>query len=260
VAAPNTVGKNFQSRFLIGNRQLEICSSQRAFLHLDEAGLLKVGLTGGVASGKSVVGEMFVGLGAHLIQADAIAHELMQPGEDVYKEVVRHFGKGIVNPDGTVNRARLAEAAFGAQAGEKKSRIQELNQIVHPAVIRRQEEWMTKVGRSDPRSIAIVEAALILEAGVAKRFDRLVVVTCRPEQRIQRWAARVGVDEESARREVERRMAAQLPDEEKIKAADYVIDNSGSLDETRERVEEVYGRVSRGDGDKEARNVKLRDD
>jgi dephospho-CoA kinase len=207
--------------------------------------LLKVGLTGGIASGKSIVGEMFVALGAQLIQADTIAHQLMQPGEAVYREVVRHFGEGILNPDGSVNRARLAEAAFGAPGGNKPSRIQELNQIVHPAVIRRQEEWMEEVGRRDSRAIAVVEAALILEAGSAKRFDRLVVVTCRPEQRIQRWAARLGVDGETARREVVRRMAAQFPDEEKIKAADYVIDNSGSLDETQKRVREVYGELKR---------------
>ena len=207
--------------------------------------MLKVGLTGGIASGKSVVGEMFVTLGAHLIQADAIAHELMQPGEVVYREVVRHFGEGILNADGTVHRARLAEAAFGAGGESKDSRIQELNRIVHPAVIRRQEEWMEEVGRGDPRAIAMVEAALILEAGSGKGFDRLVVVTCRPEQRIRRWATRVGVDEEIARREVGRRMAAQFPDEEKIKAADYVIDNSGSLDETRKQVSKVYGELKR---------------
>lgn len=210
-----------------------------------EAGLLKVGLTGGIASGKSVVGEMFAALGAHLIQADAIAHGLMQPGETVYQEVVRHFGEGILNPHGTVNRARLAEAAFSAPGANKPSRIQELNQIVHPAVIRRQDEWMAEVGQRDPGSIAMVEAALILEAGAAKRFDRLVVVTCRPEQRIQRWAARLGVDEETARREVGRRMAAQFPDEEKIKAADYVIDNSGSLDETRKQVAAIYPELKR---------------
>jgi dephospho-CoA kinase len=91
----------------------------------------------------------------------------------------------------------------------------------------------------------MVEAALILEAGAAERFDRLVVVTCRPEQRIQRWAARVGVDEAPARQEVERRMAVQFPDEQKIKAADYVIDNSGSLDETQKRVSVVYGELKR---------------
>jgi dephospho-CoA kinase len=99
---------------------------------------------------------------------------------------------------------------------------------------------MEKVGKRDPEAIAIVEAALMLEAGVAKRFDRIVVVTCRPEQRVERWGARLGVDEETARREVTRRMAAQLPDAEKIKAADYVIDNSGSLDSTRDQVRAVY--------------------
>jgi len=207
--------------------------------------LLKVGLTGGIASGKSVVGEMFVALGAHLIQADAIAHQLMRPGEGVYQEVVRHFGSGILNPDGSVNRARLAEAAFGTSAENKSSRIEELNHIVHPAVVKRQDEWMEEVGRKDPNAIAIVEAALILEAGAVNRFDKLVVVTCHPEQRIQRWASRLGVDEETARREVDRRMAAQLPDEDKIKAAQHVVDNSGSFDETRKQVVKVYGELKR---------------
>ncbi len=207
----------------------------------NEVGLLKVGLTGGIASGKSVVGEMFVALGAHLIQADAIAHQLMQSGEAVYREVVQRFGAGILNPDGSVNRSRLAEAAFGGPG--KPSRIQELNQIVHPAVIRKQDEWMEEVGRQDLHAVAMVEAALILEAGAVKRFDRIVVVTCRPEQRIERWAARVGVDRETARLEVTRRMAAQLPDEEKVKAAHYVIENSGSLDEARRQVGEIYGQL-----------------
>jgi dephospho-CoA kinase len=205
--------------------------------------LLKVGLTGGIASGKSTVGEMFVALGAKLIRADEIAHQLMQPGEAVYHEVVRHFGTGILDPDGRVNRARLAEAAFGSaaeDAQQKPSRIQELNQIVHPTVVQREDEWMEEIGRSDPKAVAIVEAALILEAGAAQRFDRLVVVTCRPEQRVQRWAQRLQVNEASARRDVLRRMAAQLPDEEKIKAANYVIDNSGSLDATNRLVRQVY--------------------
>jgi len=198
--------------------------------------VLKVGLTGGIAAGKSVVGEMFAVLGAHVIQADEISHQLMQPGETVYREVVSRFGPGILNPDGIVNRARLAELAFGNQP----SRVQELNQIVHPAVIRRQQEWMEQVSQRDPHAVAMVEAALILEASMVENLDRLVVVTCRPEQRIERWARRLKVDEETARREVARRMAAQLPDEEKVRAADYVIDNSGSLNETRRQVEEVY--------------------
>ena len=200
--------------------------------------MLKVGLTGGIAVGKSVVGEMFSALGARVVQADEIAHQLMQPGDAVYREVVRQFGSGILDSDGSVNRARLAELAFGVPG--KPSRIHELNQIVHPAVIRRQEEWMAEVGRQDPHAIAMVEAALIVEAGMLKGLDRLIVVTCHSKQRIERWAHRLNVDGETARREVTRRMAAQLPDEEKIKAADYVIDNSGSLDETERQVKKIY--------------------
>jgi dephospho-CoA kinase len=207
--------------------------------------MLKVGLTGGIASGKSAVGEMFIALGAHLIQADSIAHELMQPGQAVYNEVVAHFGREILHPDGTVNRAKLAEAAFGAKPGAGEHRVEELNRIVHPAVVRRQDDWMEEVGRGDPRAVAIVEAALILEAGAANRFDRLLVVTCNDEQRAARFAARQKMDIEAARKEVARRMAAQLPEAEKIKAADFVIDNSGSLDQTREQARQVWQQLRR---------------
>jgi dephospho-CoA kinase len=205
--------------------------------------MLKVGLTGGIAAGKSVVGEMFVALGAHLVQADRIAHSLMRPGEAVYNEVVRHFGREILDPDLSVNRAKLAEVAFGPTtqaADQRASRIEDLNRIVHPAVIRSQDEWMQEMGRQDPHAIAIVEAALILEASAADHFDRLIVVTCGADQRVTRFAARQKIELETARKEVARRMAAQLPDEEKIKAADYVIDNSGSLDKTREQVSQVW--------------------
>ncbi len=150
--------------------------------------MLKVGLTGGIASGKSAVGEMFVALGAHLIQADSIAHQLMHPGQPVYDEIV----------------------------------------------------WMGEIGRLHPRAVAIVEAALIIEAGAGQRFDRLIVVTCRDEQRVKRFAARHHLSREAARQEVTRRMAAQLSDQEKIKAGDYVIDNAGSLDGTRAQVHAVW--------------------
>jgi dephospho-CoA kinase len=209
--------------------------------------MLRVGLTGGIASGKSVVGEMFIALGGRLVQADRIAHELMVPGQPVYNQVVRHFGGGILNPDLSVNRAKLADAAFGSGGGsatrtasQAPSRVEELNRIVHPAVIRSQEEWMEEMGRQDPHAVAIVEAALILEAGAAKRFDRLIVVTCSDEQRVVRFAARHKLSIDVAQKEVERRMAAQLPEAEKIKAADFVIDNSRSLDRTRERVLQVW--------------------
>src|SRR5262249_24658937 len=126
---------------------------------------------------------MFVKLGAHLIQADAIAHELMRPGEPVDEEVVRHFGARILNEDRTINRKRLAKVAFDG------TRVKELNRIVHPVGIKKQEEWMEGVGRGDPNAIALVEAALIIEAGAAKRFDRLNVETFQPKQRGDRLAA-----------------------------------------------------------------------
>jgi dephospho-CoA kinase len=208
--------------------------------------MLKVGLTGGIASGKSVIGEMFVALGAHLVQADRLAHQVMDPGEPVYNQVVRHFGREILNPDGSINRPKLAELAFGAPdlpEDQRGSRVAELNSIVHPAVIRSQEDWMQAVGAQDRNAVAIVEAALILEAGMDKRFDRLIVVTCAPEQRAARFAARQKMDLESANKEVQRRMAAQFPDEKKVKAADYVIDNSGSLAATREQVTEIWKKL-----------------
>src|SRR5208337_1532983 len=125
-------------------------------------------------------------------------------------------------------------------------RVQELNEIVHPAVIAHENEWMEEIGGRDPKAIAIVEAALILEAGAGGRFDRLIVVTCRPEQRILRYARRLGISEDAARAEVTRRMAAQMPDEEKIKAADFVIDNSGSLDSTEQQVQRVFTKLRLG--------------
>jgi len=206
--------------------------------------LLKLGLTGGIASGKSAVGRMFVTLGAQLVQADAVAHELMQPGCAVYEEVVRRFDREILNADGTINRSRLAEAAFG-KAGGALPRVKELNEIVHPAVIAYENQWMDEIGRRDPNAIAIVEAALILESGGAERFDHLIVVTCRPEQRIPRFAQRMGISEDAARVEVTRRMAAQISDEDKIKAADFVIDNSGSLDATEQQVCRVFTALHR---------------
>jgi dephospho-CoA kinase len=198
--------------------------------------MLKIGLTGGIASGKSLVSRMFVDLGAHCIDADEIAHDLMRPGEAVYDEVVQKFGNEILNPDQSVNRAKVAELAFD----KRRPRIYELNRIMHPEVIKRYESWMEEIRRREPEAIAILEAALVLEAGLRRRFDRIVVVTCKPQQRIERWAQRFNLDPETAKTEVTRRMMAQAPDEAKIQAADYVIDNSGSVEETRNQVERVY--------------------
>ena len=198
--------------------------------------MLKVGLTGGIATGKSLVGRMFAELGAHTIDADVIAHDLMRPGEKVYDEVVKRFGAEILNPDKTVNRALLAETAFD----QRRPRIYELNAIVHPGVIEKYELWMEEIGRREPDAIAMLEAALLLEAGLRRRFDRIIVVSCHTQQRIERWGKRLNVDAETARLEVTRRMKAQAPDEAKIQAADYVIDNSGAIEETRKQVGKVY--------------------
>lgn len=185
---------------------------------------------------------MFVKRGARLIQSDAVAHQLMEPGRPVYDELIRHFGPGILEPDSTINRSRLAEVAFGKPGGPLP-RVNELNAIVHPAVIEYENEWLEELGRREPNAIAVVEAALILEAGSASRFDHLVVVTCHPEQRITRFAQRMGMSEDAACAEVARRMAAQMPDEEKIKAADFVIDNSGSLEATEQQVDRVFAKL-----------------
>jgi dephospho-CoA kinase len=186
---------------------------------------------------------MFAERGAHVIYADEIAHRLMQPGEDVYRQVVEVFGRGVLRPDLTIDRAKLADAAFGG------GRIRELNGIVHPGVIARQETWMAELAQKDPHGVAMVEAALLMEAGVLRRFDKLVVVTCTAEQKVARYAERHKTSVEAARVEVERRAAAQIADETKVEAADYVIDNSGTLEDTARQVEKVYAELKRGAAD-----------
>lgn len=199
--------------------------------------MLRVGLTGGVACGKSTVAKMFADLGARTTDADIIAHELYRPGQDVYQELVRHFGQEIVKPDGEIDRARLATAVFDG------GRVEELNKIVHPAVIRQQNQWMRELGAKDPNAVAIVEAALIFEAGVKDNFDKILVVTCKPEQKIARFTQRTGRAQEDARAEVERRTKAQMSDEEKARDADFVIDNSTSVEETRHQVQRIYAEL-----------------
>jgi len=198
--------------------------------------VLRVGLTGGIACGKSTVGEMLARRGAHLLQADVLAHQLYAPGAAVYGEVVHHFGREILNEDGTINRASLARAAF-------PNRIGELNAIVHPAVIKAQNEWMAEVARENPHGIAVVEAALIIEAGVARDFDKIIVVTCDFERRVERYAERASISLAAALSEVDRRGAAQLPDEEKVRHADYVIENSGAVEDTERQVEQIWNKL-----------------
>ncbi len=198
--------------------------------------MLRVGLTGGIACGKSTIGQMLRQRGAHYLSADELAHQLYAPGAIAYEGVVRAFGQEILNHDGTVDRKKLAAFAF-------PNRIEELNAIVHPAVVQSQNKWMAEVEREHPNAIAVVEAALLLEAGAKKDFDRVIAVTCDSACKIQRYAQRTGLPLKAARVEVERRSAAQFSDEEKARRADYVIENSGNLEELEPKVEHLWAQL-----------------
>jgi len=196
--------------------------------------VLHVGLTGGVACGKSTVSRMFAELGAQVIDADRIVHELYRRGEPVYQQLVAKFGEGILAADGEIDRGRLATLAFD------DGHVQELNRIVHPAVGQKQKEWIEEAGRRQPNGIALVEATLTLEAGGKARYDKIVVVICKPEQKVLRYAMRAHCSEAIAREEVDRRTKVQMTDIQKAALADYVIDNSGTLEQTRRQVENIY--------------------
>lgn len=199
--------------------------------------MVKVGLTGGIACGKTTILAMFAALGAHTLKADAVAHQLMASGEPMYERIVAAFGEGILALDGTIARAKLAAAAFPA-------RIAELNAIVHPPVLSFEDRWMRGVGECNRSGVAICEAALLIEAGGLTRYDKLIVVTCTLEQKVSRFAERTGMSMEAAGLEVQRRMAAQIPEEEKVKMADFVIDNSGSREDAEQRVCQVWAELA----------------
>jgi dephospho-CoA kinase len=192
--------------------------------------MLRVGLTGGIASGKSFVGEALVSLGCHLIRADDLGHQVLQPDGAAYEGVVREFGSDILEESGAIDRRKLAGKVFG-----NPERLAVLNRFVHPAVISLEEEWFSRIAAGDPQGIAVVEAAILIETGSYKRFDKLILTTCQPEHQIER-AMRRGLTREEALARVSR----QMPLEEKRKYADYVIDTSGSKDNTLEQAREVY--------------------
>ena len=203
--------------------------------------MLKVGLTGGLACGKSTVAQWMKARGAHLLLADDLAHELMSLGRPVFDEVVQKFGREILKSDGSIDRDRLAQLAFGS------GRVQELNAIVHPAVVAAQSQWFREIETKDPKAIAVSEAALIFEAGIQSLFDKIVVVTCPRDHKVARFARKIapqgGPAEAEARKDAERRIAAQWPDEKKAQAADFVIDNSGTLENTKSQVERLMDRL-----------------
>jgi dephospho-CoA kinase len=210
--------------------------------------MLRAGLTGGLGSGKSTVAAMFRSLGAYVIEADAIGRELMSPGRSVYQQIVSHFGSDVINPDETLNRRLLADLAF------RQNRLAELNRIVHPAVIAEQQKRAQRIFAEDRNAIVIVESALIFEAdaqgtarGWRQRFDKIILVTAPDEAKIARYVTRLAdsgrsvADLESDARS---RLAAQIPDSQKVPFCDYVIDNDGNIEQTQLQVERIFAELA----------------
>ena len=217
--------------------------------------MLRVGLTGGLGSGKSTVGGVLRELGAEVIEADELGRGLMEPGQPVNAEILRTFGPDVAGPDGRLNRARLAELAF------RGGRLDELNAIVHPAVIEAQRRWTNEVFKRDPAAVAVVVSALIFEverdarargeregilADWRRRMDRVVVVTAPDEVKIARYVSWLGLDgpgREAAEADARSRLAHQVPDDLKAARADFLLENTGDVASLRAQVEDLWRRL-----------------
>ena len=195
--------------------------------------MLRVGLTGGIATGKSTVAARMRELGIPVLNADQLAHRLMEPGQPAYNDVVREFGRGVLAADGTVDRKKLGDIVFRDSA-----RRERLNGIVHPRVGEARKEQLKQMQAENPRGIAVIEAALLVENGYYKQLDRLIVCSCRPGQQMERLRAR-GLTEEEARQRIE----SQLPLAEKLRVADDVVDCSGTLEETLRQTDVLVERL-----------------
>ncbi len=192
------------------------------------------GLTGGIASGKSTVAALFQKLGAYIIDADRIGHELLLPSSPAFPEVVAVFGREILDSAGRIDRRRLGALVFNDPA-----KLQQLNRITHRRIIDRVEQFALEYNARDPQAVVIVDAALIYESGIGGRFTKMIVAWCRPEQQIERLTVKKGI----SRKEAEQRIASQMSAEEKRRRADFVIDCTGSLEETRHQVELLYPKL-----------------
>jgi len=200
------------------------------------------GLTGGAASGKSTVAQVFRELGAKIVDADEVGHELLRAHLPAYQETVRRFGNGVVDPSGEIDRKRLGAIVFADPEARR-----DLNAILHPRIIEAAERLASNYELSKPSDVVLVDAALIFEAGIGGRFQKVIVVWCRPEQLVDRLMAKAGL----TREEAERRIAAQMSPEEKRRRADFLIDNSGSLADARRQVEDIYPKLQRLAGGKD---------
>ena len=193
--------------------------------------MLKAGLTGGLATGKTYVAGLLEKLGCYVIHADRLGHEVLLPGAEAYDDVVAEFGSGIVAADGTIDRKALGSVVFS-----NPGRLEALNALVHPHVFRRQNEFFDAVARKDAQAIVVSEAAIMIETGSYKRYDRLILTVCPPEVQIRRFVEREGARDEEARE----RLARQMPLDDKKKFADYIIDTSGTKADTEQQVRQVY--------------------
>jgi len=196
--------------------------------------MLRVGLTGSIGVGKSFVSSVVAELGCHLLDADKTARDVVAAGTPGLRAVVEAFGERILQPDGTLDRARLGAIVF---EDEKKRLL--LNSILHPFIIAAQDEQLQKWEQDDAQGIAIVDAALMIESGGYRRFDKLIVVHCSPEVQLERLMAR----DQISREEAEQRIRAQMPQGEKKRYADFLIDTSNGFDDTRRQTEEVYKKL-----------------
>jgi dephospho-CoA kinase len=214
--------------------------------------MLRVGLTGGLGSGKSTVAAFLREFGAHVIESDALGRQMMEPGHEVYNQIVRAFGPDVVSPDGRLNRPKLAEQAF------RGGRLRELNSIVHPAVIAAQQKWMEDIFEQDPAAVGVIESALIFEvvrdalargekdgvlADWRRRIDCVILVTAPDDLKIARYVARInpaGPAREAAESDARNRLAQQIPDAEKAALSDYIIDNSGSKAALYDQVADLW--------------------
>jgi dephospho-CoA kinase len=198
--------------------------------------MLRVGLTGSIGVGKSYVTSILADLGCHVLDADQTARVVVEKGAQGLKEVVAAFGTGVLNEDGTLNRQKLGAAIFSDQEKRKL-----LNSILHPHIIAAQDEQLRQWSASDPDGIAVVDAALMIESGGYKRFDKLIVVHCRPEIQLQRIMDRDGV----SRQEAQERVSSQMSQLDKQKYADYLVDTSEGFADTRRQTRDVYEQLMR---------------
>lgn len=196
--------------------------------------MLKVGLTGSIAVGKTTVCNEFRRLGCYVIDADHTARDVVRRGTPGLAMLAAEFGPGIIGSDGELDRAALAAIVFD----DEKARLR-LNSIVHPLVIEAQDEWLRRTAERDPEGIAIVDAALMIESGGYRRFDKLIVVWCEPDVQLRRLMERDGL----SRSDALKRIQAQMPQEEKKKYADILIDTSAGIEETRSQVAAAHRRL-----------------